>query len=130
MMFEYSIFEIYQRECYIPNRGDIDERPKIVASKERFGDWEADTIIGKDHQGAILTLAERRSKLTLIYKLKAKTAIEVERAMEYLLKPLAPLVHTITMDNGKEFANHQHIANSLLSHMQRGKKDSSNIIMG
>jgi IS30 family transposase len=49
----------------IPNRVDIDERPEIASQHGRVGDWEADTIIGKKHKGAIVTLDERKSKLGL-----------------------------------------------------------------
>lgn len=44
---------------FIPNRVDIDERPPIVEKKERFGDLEIDTIIGKNHKGAILTINDK-----------------------------------------------------------------------
>lgn len=44
---------------FIPGRVDIDERPEIVELKERFGDLEIDTIIGKNHKGAILTINDR-----------------------------------------------------------------------
>jgi IS30 family transposase len=43
----------------IPNRVDIDQRPEAVNNREVFGHWEADTIIGKTHKGAIVTLDER-----------------------------------------------------------------------
>ena len=46
----------------IPNRVDIDQRPEVANNRERVGDWEADTIIGKHHQGAIVTLDDRKSK--------------------------------------------------------------------
>jgi len=49
----------------IKGRVDIDERPEVVNKRERVGDWEADTIIGKNHRGAIVTLDERKSKLRL-----------------------------------------------------------------
>jgi IS30 family transposase len=51
----------------IPNRVDIDQRPEAVNNREVFGHWEADTIIGKTHKGAIVTLDERISKLRLAY---------------------------------------------------------------
>ena len=44
---------------FIPNRVEIDQRPSIVEQKERFGDLEIDTIIGKNHKGAILTINDR-----------------------------------------------------------------------
>ena len=42
----------------LKNRVSIDDRPKIVDLKERLGDWEGDTVIGKDHKGAMVTLAQ------------------------------------------------------------------------
>ncbi|MCP4409196.1 MAG: IS30 family transposase, partial [Gammaproteobacteria bacterium] len=49
----------------IPNRVDIEQRPQQANQRQRVGDWEADTIIGKNHKGAIMTLDERKSKLRL-----------------------------------------------------------------
>jgi len=48
----------------IIGRVSIDQRPSIVDEKVRLGDWEADTVIGKGHQGVLVTLAERVSKKT------------------------------------------------------------------
>jgi IS30 family transposase len=98
------------RRPQIPNRISIDQRPAIVASKERLGDWEADTLIGARHKGAILNCTERKSKLTLLRKLETKGALEVKRSCIDLLLPCADQVHTITVDNGKEFSDHKDIA--------------------
>ncbi len=103
----------YIRRGQIPNRTSIDKRPQIVASKRRFGDWEADTIIGARHQGGILSVVERKSKLTLLYKLETKGAGEVKDACLALLGPLHDRVHTITVDNGKEFCQHEEITAAL-----------------
>ena len=46
----------------IPNKTLIEERPEIVERRDRIGDWEADTIIGRGHQGAIVTLVDRKSR--------------------------------------------------------------------
>src|SRR5436853_2125842 len=92
----------YIRRGQIPNRTSIDQRPPIVASKRRFGDWEADTIIGARHQGGILSVVERKSKLTRLHKLKSKSAKELQQTSITLLRPLADRVHTITGDNVKE----------------------------
>ena len=54
----------------IPNRTDISERPAIVARKARLGDWEGDTVVSAGHNGGLLTLVERKSKLTKISKLR------------------------------------------------------------
>ena len=103
----------YIRRGQIPNRTSIDKRPKIVASKGRFGDWEADTIIGARHKGGILSMVERKSKLTRLCKLTTKAAAEMKDKSIELLAPLANKVHTITVDNGKEFCDHELIAAGL-----------------
>src|SRR2546421_1968698 len=103
----------YIRRGQIPNRTSIEQRPPIVASKRRFGDWEADTIIGARHQGGILSLVERKSKLTRLHKLLSKAAGEVKDISIALLAPLVDRVHTITVDNGKEFCQHEKITAAL-----------------
>lgn len=103
----------YIRRGQIPNRTSIDKRPKIVANKSRFGDWEADTIVGARHKGGILSLVERKSKLVRLGKLATKAAAEMKDKTIELLKPLAAKVHTITVDNGKEFCDHELIAAGL-----------------
>jgi IS30 family transposase len=103
----------YIRRGQIPNRTSIDKRPKIVASKGRFGDWEADTIVGARHKGGILSVVERKSKLTRLRKLATKGAAEMKDNSIELLAPLAAKVRTITVDNGKEFCEHELIAAGL-----------------
>lgn len=80
---------------------------------QRLGDWEMDTIIGKGHQQAIVSLTERKSRLALLRKVERKTAQAVADAVIDLLKPFAGKLHTITADNGKEFAEHERIADIL-----------------
>lgn len=101
----------YSRRGQIPARVTIDQRPPVVERKERFGDWEADTIIGQHHTGAIVSVVERKSKLTRLAKVARNTAEEVSHALTRKLQPLS--VKTITSDNGREFAHHQQIAQSL-----------------
>jgi IS30 family transposase len=96
------------RGC-IPNRIGIELRPKIVETKSRIGDWEADTIIGARHQGVILSLVDRKSKYTILKVMQTKTAPETTRAITQALRRLKK-VHTIPCDNGKEFAEHQKIS--------------------
>lgn len=100
------------RGC-IPHRIDIDQRPNIVEKKERIGDWELDTIIGANHQGAIVSMVDRASKLTRLVKRKTKHATGVTEALIHALRPLKDWVHTLTADNGKEFAYHAQVANDL-----------------
>jgi len=103
----------YIRRGQIPNRTSIDKRPKIVASKGRFGDWEVDTIVGARHKGGILSAVERKSKLVRFRKLATKGAAEMKDNTIEVLAPLAAQVHTITVDNGKEFCDHELIAAGL-----------------
>ena len=56
----------------IKNRVSIDERPDVVEERSRVGDWEADTIIGKGHKQALVSLTERKSGLALIYKVERR----------------------------------------------------------
>ena len=102
-----------RRRGQLINRISIDERPAVVETRRRIGDWELDTIVGKGHKQAIVSLTERKSRLTLIRKVKRRTADQVSRAIIHLLKPLAHRVYTLTSDNGKEFAQHQTIAAEL-----------------
>jgi len=97
----------------LPNRRSIEERPEIVDQRQRVGDWEVDTIVGKGHHQAIVTLTERKSRLALLRKVDRRTAEMVSDAMIDLLQPVAHRVHTITGDNGKEFAEHERIAQEL-----------------
>jgi len=98
---------------FIPNRVDIDQRPSIVEEKSRIGDWEIDTIIGKNHKGAIVSMVDRHSKLTMLTKVSRKTAEEVKEALITRLHQVQDFVYTITADNGKEFANHVSISKEL-----------------
>jgi len=119
----------------IPNRVDIDERPEEANNRERIGDWEADTIIGKNHKGAIVTLDERKSKLRLAFPLSGKKAQPVLDATVLMLDPIKTFVKTITFDNGKEFTLHEKIAEALgcdtyfakpYSSWERGQNENAN----
>lgn len=98
------------RGC-IPNRVDIQQRPKIVEDKCRLGDWEGDTIIGAQQQGVILSLVDRKSKFTLLAFMKGKYADQVPDLIKSCFKRLPKKIkgHTITFDNGKEFSRHEEI---------------------
>jgi IS30 family transposase len=103
----------YDRRGKLPNRTSIDDRPDVVDQRQRLGDWEIDTVIGKRHRGALVTLTERKSRLSLLKRVDTRQADVVSQATISLLEPFADQVHTITGDNGKEFANHETIAERL-----------------
>lgn len=98
----------------IKDRVSISERPSIVDSKERIGDWEIDTIIGKNQKGAIVTIVERKTGFLLMQKLKyGKQAMELSKTVFRMLLAYKDAVKTITSDNGKEFAEHGYISKRL-----------------
>ena len=97
----------------IKNRVSIDDRPQVVDDKSRIGDWEIDTMIGKGHSGALVTIVERVTKLTVSTRVNSKSAADVTQATIALLEPFEDVVHTITADNGKEFAYHEQISEAL-----------------
>jgi IS30 family transposase len=101
----------YSRRGQIPNRVLIDQRPQVVQQKARLGDWEADTIIGRKHRAALVSLVERKSKFTCLAKVGRNTAELVTQAVTAQLRGLP--VKTITSDNGREFAGHQQIGQQL-----------------
>lgn len=102
-----------QDRGWIKDRVDISNRPKIVEKKKRFGDLEIDTVIGKNKSGVILTINDRATGKLWTMKLPNKEAKYVTAATIYLLEPYKELLHTITSDNGTEFAGHKEIAKEL-----------------
>jgi len=103
----------YEKRGQIPERVWIDARPLVVEQRDRLGDWEADTIISQGKQKAIVTLTERKTRMTLLKKVNDRTAGTVKQAMIDLLRPFADQTLTITCDNGKEFTEHRTIATAL-----------------
>ena len=103
----------YDRRGIIPNQTSIDARPAIVAVRRRFGDWEGDTVIGKGHRGALVTLVERKSLYTAIRAVRHKSAEATREAVKKALAPHRDRVLTITYDNGREFTDHEGMASDL-----------------
>ena len=98
---------------HITGRIDISERPAIVDQKNRLGDLEMDLVIGKDHKGALLTINDRASGILIMDKIDSKEADVIEKKTIELLQDWTPILKTITSDNGKEFANHKSLSESL-----------------
>jgi len=97
----------------IKDRVSIEERPAIVDTKSRIGDGEIDRLLGGPRGGALITLVERRSRYTLLGKVATKQAEEIANRTITLLDPYKQHTHTITADNGKEFAAHHTIGQAL-----------------
>lgn len=100
---------VFNRRGRIKDRIWISERPDIVDTRARVGDWEIDTIVGIKGEAALITMAERRSRLCRAVKVSNRKAGTARDAIAATLKPLRGAVHTLTYDNGSEFSYHQNI---------------------
>ena len=123
------------RASNLPNRTCITERPKVVESKARIGDWECDTVIGQDRKSALATVVERKSLYTCCMRVLDHTADTVSKAIIDMLTPHIDKVKTLTFDNGTEFVGHEKIADALkaktyfahpYSSWERGANENTN----
>ena len=103
----------YRSRGTIIDRVMISKRPKIVEKKNRIGDLEIDTVVGKNHKGFLVTVVDRKSKFVLIKKVPTKEAQIVTDALIEMIQPIKGITHTITSDNGKEFAYHKQVSAAL-----------------
>ena len=96
----------------------IDERPDEIASRNEFGHWEIDTVIGSKSKSdnVVLTLVERLTRKYIAIKIDGKTASAVSAAMQSLQKyygdKFSQIFKTITSDNGSEFAELSKLENN------------------
>lgn len=103
-----------QRRPNVSNRTSIEERPKIVDKRQRFGDWEGDSIIGAGcNSGIIVSTIERKSRYVKLKKLSSKDPGAVASTFIEKLGKFKKLVITCTLDNGGEFTKHEIIAKEL-----------------
>lgn len=123
------------RRGAIRDRVGIEHRAAIVEQKTRIGDWEGDTVVGKQHLGGLVTLVDRMSRYTLVGLVQRRCAHSVESAIVQMLTPHQERCHTITLDNGSEFANHLAFAKELQTSVyfakphhpwQRGLNENTN----
>lgn len=88
----------------------IDDRPSVVDTRHRLGDWEGDTVVGTDRKSAILTHVDRKSGYVFLDKLERATATAVREKTAHRFTQLPRRKRrTITYDNGTEFAAHEFI---------------------
>ena len=93
----------------------------MEADGTRFGDWEMDTIVGKDGKGAIVTLTERSTNMILMERLpQGKHPEPLAKAVIRMLFPYRHTIRSITTDNGSEFCAHKLISRALAP---KGTKD-------
>lgn len=119
----------------IQNRVSIKDRPVEINDRSVYGHWEGDTIIGKNHKRAMITLVERKHGFSIIEKVHSKNAEVVAKRIIKSMKKYKDSVKSITFDNGLEFANHEMIAKKLnckiyfadpYSSYQRGTNENTN----
>lgn len=123
----------HDRRGQLSEREGIEHRPYAANNRQRLGDYEGDTMVGKGHKGVLVTLVERKTRETKIKALPNRKAHNVLKACIALLSCEKPL--SITFDNGKEFAYHQQIAAQLNTHIyfarpyhswERGTNENTN----
>lgn len=95
----------------IVDRVPIEKRPKSADNRSRYGHWEGDTIEGAKHRGYVGSFVERKSRLVLLTPLPNKRSETLNAGLAHRMKSVPKkLRRTITLDNGKEFADHKGIS--------------------
>ena len=124
------------RRGQIPGRVGIEKRPQVVANRSRPGDWESDTMEGKGKSGYLVTHAERKSRFVVAARIDDKRAESFNRGTGRAFRWVPrSLCHTLTVDNGKEFAAFKELESMLgvdvyfadaYSSWQRGTCENTN----
>jgi IS30 family transposase len=92
----------------------IEHRPEVIEERLRLGDFEGDTVLGPVGTGGLATLVDRKSRLTIITKVQSKNADHVHQKIKQRMKELdEERRHSITFDNGTEFAHCQRLEKHL-----------------
>jgi IS30 family transposase len=120
----------------IPDRRPISERPEVVDRRDRFGDWEGDTVCGQGHGSFIATHVERKSRYLLSGKMEDKSVDSMNETTRRLFRKIPRSKRkTATFDNGKEFAGFKALEKSVgfccyfadpYSSWQRGTNENTN----
>jgi len=98
----------------IPNQRMIDTRPAEVETRATVGHWEGDLINGAHETGNLVTLVERNTRFALVGRTNSKQAEEVTQAICGLFERMPPASRQgLTLDNGKEFAHHEELAEKM-----------------
>ena len=128
-------YRVNRQRGQIVGRVGMEHRPAIANERRRCGDYEIDTVFGRGRKCPLVTIVDRRSKLILVKRVASKAAIGVADALIHALGTVGRKVHTITSDNGKEFADHQRVSKALRSKFffarpyaswERGTNENSN----
>jgi IS30 family transposase len=113
----------------------LDQRPRGANDRSELGHWERDCVLGTRGSSALLTIVDRRSRLTLVSRVKRVNTDEVAEATLEALRPHRAVTKTITNDNGVEFQRDQTLQEQLgipiyftdpSSPWQRGSVENAN----
>ncbi|WP_319796267.1 IS30 family transposase [Xanthomonas oryzae] len=119
----------------LTHRRSWTQRPSVVEQRSRIGDWELDTIRASHGKGVVVSMTERRSRLHLLAYSPTAPPRTCATPLSSDWAGLRHAVHTLTADNGKEFADHRLIAACLQSDFyfadpycpwQRGSNENAN----
>jgi len=91
----------------LPGKRHISQRPAAVETRQEFGHWEGDTVVGKDLHHCILTFVERQTGFAIIKKMDSRSAPAATQAAVAAISPLPTDFKTITLDNGTEFHDYR-----------------------
>lgn len=100
-------YGVRDRRGQIPRRRSIEKRGRKANRRKRIGHLERDLMLGRCGQGALLTVVDRKSRMTFAVRVQSKSAREIHQATLQVLRPIRKIVRTLTNDNGKEFAKHR-----------------------
>ena len=104
----------YKHASKIPDRVPIESRPVLANTRQELGHWEADTAVSRQSKAAIAVLIERKTRLVKIYKLNAKSALNMQEALiQSLQSEPRHLRKSITYDNGTENVRHGDVNKAL-----------------
>ena len=114
----------------------IHDPPKFINDRQRIGDWEIDTIMGKTGHSVLLTVVDRLSRMALIKKIDHKETGDVKQGLIDLLGSIPKeFVHSLTPDHGREFLSLDEVQERLgvtiywpdpYSPEQRGTNENTN----
>lgn len=94
----------------IKNRTFIDQRPKIINNRARYGDWEGDLIVsGKNGKGVLLVLHERKSRFPVIEKIMSRKTTVINQHIQAITGGLV-CFNSLTLDNDVSFSKHQELS--------------------
>lgn len=103
-----------KRAAKVQNRTMIDKRPKAAGKKIQFGHWEGDNMISRASKASLLVLKELKSQRIILKRLEAKTAENMRKGLtKTLCKMPSKMLRTLTLDNGTENAEHEHVSDVL-----------------